>query len=208
MPTAITPNRILAVEKQRRAMNLRRAGMTWADIAEEVGYSSAAGACRAVRSAIHHTIQETGDEFKTLQLERLNHMLLVLWPKVNAGDERAISVAIGVMDKMDRIKGTEHPSQIEHHHQHDGAVLVIEGNTDDYIAGMEAMARQVGLEALPAGPPVPEGPEAPETQQTEDEDPIVEAEVVPCGAYVRAWDDPEAKGPCRRCDFDKDGHGR
>lgn len=195
--------RILVQQKRRQALEYRKAGMTYAQIAEQIGYSNASAARKAVIAAFGEVVQEPVADLKNLQVERLNHMLLTLWGKVSAGDEAAINTSLRIMDKMDALMGTDAARQVEV--RQDSAVLVIEGNQDDYVAAMRRMAG-IGVQpdgtnapqqpaALPSGPSAPEqpsqsnryppgmGPVTPtipmdEVTQTERDQDIVDAVVV------------------------------
>jgi hypothetical protein len=134
-----TQTRLLAAEKRRKALELRKGGATYLAIANAVGYADAAGARKAVVRAMAELIQEPAAEVKSLQIERLNHMLLTLWPKVQSGDERSIETSLRVMDKLDRLMGTEAAQSVDINIHQQGAILVIDGNKDDYIASMKRM---------------------------------------------------------------------
>jgi hypothetical protein len=133
----ITGARLQAREKQRKALELRKAGAPYRVIAEQVGYSDASGARKAVIAAFEEVIQEPAKELRSIQVERLNQMLLVLWPKVQKGDEQSINTALRVMEKMDLLMGTNSPEEVVHKHE---GVLVIEGSKDEYIAALVEMA--------------------------------------------------------------------
>lgn len=142
-----TPQRIAALEKERRALEFRKAGMTYAEIANQVGYADASGARKAVIRGMQSIIQEPAVELRTWQYERLNHMLLVLWPKVQQGKERAIETSLRIMDKMDRLFGTEAAKEVDVNVHHQGAVLVIDGDKDSYIAAVKRMAGYIDVES-------------------------------------------------------------
>lgn len=150
------PSKILAQEKMRKAVELRKAGATYDSIAQMVGYSDASGARKAVERAMKQMIQEPALEMKTIQIERCNHMLMTLWPKVQQGDERAIDSSLRIMDKIDRYMGTEQAQKIDINATHTNAVLVIDGDKDDYIA---AMKRLVGIGPDGANMEITAGPE-------------------------------------------------
>lgn len=136
-------SRLLSQEKRRRALESRKAGMTYQQIAQAVGYNDASAARKAVMKAYQEVIIEPVAELKTLQVERLSHMLLILWPQINAGDQGAIRTATLLMDKIDRLMGTEtaplHGSGDVHIHNGSPGVLVIDGSKDDYIASLKRM---------------------------------------------------------------------
>ncbi len=132
--------KFLVRQKERQALELRKGGASYQSIADAVGYTNAGGARKAVLRAFGAVIQEPVEELRSLQKERLNHMLLTLWPKVQAGDERAIDTALRVMDKMDRLSGTDAAQQVNVDVTSRNAVLVVEGDKQDYIAALKRMA--------------------------------------------------------------------
>jgi hypothetical protein len=190
--------RINAQEKRRRAMEARKAGMSYTQIAELLGYADASGASKAVHKAFSQIIQEPVAELKVLQIERINHLLMAVWSKAQAGDERAIASVLSLMDKLDRYEGTEAMTTTEVHHT--GNVLVAQGSKDDFISAMKQMAgvdqngqnmaQQVPGGAVSApqqivGPQYPPGmdrrtlgPQQPVDVPGEDEGDVVEAELV------------------------------
>lgn len=182
-------SRILAQQKRRQALEGRKAGLTYQQIADSVGYTDASAAHKAVMKAFGEVIQEPVNELKTIQIERLNHMLVALWGRVQQGDERAISTALMVMNKMDALMGTDAAQRIEV--KKTDAVLIVDGDKDDYIAALRKMsgagigpdgqnisAPQPGaaVQALPPGRNYPPGM-APTSTAVLDED-VVEAEIV------------------------------
>lgn len=134
--------RILAQQNRKHALELRKGGATYDQIAQALGYADASGARKAVEKAIANIPTESAIDVKAIQIERLNHMLLVLWPKVQGGDERAIQTSLSVMDRLDAIEGTHAATKVDVNVQNQNAVLVIDGSKDDYIA---AMKRMVGV---------------------------------------------------------------
>ena len=121
--------------------------------------SKAAGARKAVLKAFGEVIQEPVAELKSLQIERLNHMLLVLWPKVQGGDVNAIDRFLRVQNEINNLQGVYAPQKTEHKHEVTAGVLVVEGDKDDYIRALQQMAGRnqeqegeaTGQPALPAG---------------------------------------------------------
>lgn len=133
-------SRILTQEKRRQALEFRKAGVPYHEIATRLGYYDASAARKAVMAAFGDVIQEPVQELKTLQVERLNHMLLMLWGKVQNGDERAIETTLRIMDKIDKLNGTEAASQVDVNVTNNSAVLVVDGNKEDFIRAMKQMA--------------------------------------------------------------------
>jgi AraC-like DNA-binding protein len=148
--------KLLAQQKRKQALELRKGGATYDQIAASVGYKDASGARKAVKAAMDGITQEAAGELKVIQIERYNHMLLTLWGKVQTGDERAIGTALSIMDRLndlERLREQGVTVNIDAS-THENSILVIDGNKDDYIA---AMKRMVGV--------TPDGVNVPDTQQ-------------------------------------------
>lgn len=112
---SVNQRRISAAEKQARALNLRKAGYTFEQIAEDIGYASPSGASKAVYAALKKTIQEPADELRKIELERLDVMLKSLWPFVLKGSPRHVEIALKIMDRRTAFLGLDAPTQVEDH---------------------------------------------------------------------------------------------
>lgn len=163
-------SRLLAKERQRRALELRKAGATYDAIADTLGYADHTGARAAVVKAMESIVTEPAQELRTLQLERYNHMLMVYWSKAMGGDIQAANMVITIQDRINKLQGLEAPQQTQVSLDVAGAVLVIDGNKDDYIAHMMRMAGVEEQEAkeLPSGLP----------ELTTGDDDIIDAEII------------------------------
>ena len=67
--------RLEAIEKQRKALELRKAGVGYVAIAKQLGYAGPSSSFKAVNSALKRTLQEPADEVRRLELERLDALL-------------------------------------------------------------------------------------------------------------------------------------
>ncbi|HKJ76511.1 MAG TPA: hypothetical protein VKA64_04830, partial [Gammaproteobacteria bacterium] len=56
---------------------------------------------------------EDAEEVKRLELERLDRMLLSLWPKVTNGDPQAVEKALKVSERRARLLGIDAPTRGE-----------------------------------------------------------------------------------------------
>lgn len=104
---------IAAVEKQRQALEMRRQGKPYSEIAAEVGYSSASGAHAAVRTALKKTLQEPADELRRLENTRLDAMLLALWPAIQKGDAKAIAAGVKISERRAKLNGLDEPAELD-----------------------------------------------------------------------------------------------
>lgn len=105
--------KVAANEKQRQALELRKAGATYEEIARTVGYSGPQGAHKAVMSALQKTLQEPADELRTLELDRLDKMQMSLWKAAIGGNQGAIDRVLKIMERRAKLLGIEAPQKIE-----------------------------------------------------------------------------------------------
>ncbi len=103
--------RLEAVEKQRRALEMRKRGTSFDVIASELGYSSRSGAYKAVMSAIEKMLREPAEEVRTLELERLDELLAGLWMKAVKGDAAALDRVLRIMERRSKYLGLDAPKE-------------------------------------------------------------------------------------------------
>ena len=102
-----------AQERQLQALELRKAGVTYAAIAQKLGYKTADGAHKAVGSALKKSIQEPADALRTLEVERLDAMLLAIAAQVRGGNLGAIDRALRIMERRAKLLGLDMPTRHE-----------------------------------------------------------------------------------------------
>lgn len=161
-------------EKHRRCLELRKSGATYEQIAQVVGYANGQYVAKVIKKQLGKTVNEAGDELRTLQIERLNHMMLVLWPRVQGGDLNAIDRFLRIQNEINNLQGVYAPQKTESKHEITGGMLVIEGDKDDYIAALQRMAGRHEQQELEPGDPALEA--GPQTDDTDDD--IVDAVVI------------------------------
>ena len=98
-------------EKQRQALELRKAGATFEQIARQLGYANAGGAYKIVQAALRDTVQQPADEVRQLELERLDAMLRALWPAAIQGKWLAVDRCLLIMDRRARLLGLDAPTR-------------------------------------------------------------------------------------------------
>lgn len=109
--TIASGNRIDAAQKQRQALELRKAGVGYVAIAQKLGYSGPSGAHKAVTTALRKTIQEPADDLRTLELERLDRMQAALWEQVQKGHQGAIDRVLKIMQRRADLLGLDAPKE-------------------------------------------------------------------------------------------------
>jgi len=104
--------RIRAWERARQALELRRAGVHYDEIARQLGYRTASGAYEAIRSAMRRTLQEPADELRKLECERLDAALAAIWPLVQQGDLAAIDRMLRISQRRSELLGLDAPRAV------------------------------------------------------------------------------------------------
>jgi hypothetical protein len=94
-----TNSKATAAEKRKQALDLRRAGWTFEDIANEVGYANKGSAHRAVKQGIADITRESATELVELELARLDDMLAGMYEKARDGDLWAVDRVLKIMEQ-------------------------------------------------------------------------------------------------------------
>jgi hypothetical protein len=110
--------------KELKVLELRRAGLTFQRIAEEVGYATPSGAQRALERIMTRNVPQAPDEFRWQELDRLDRMQVALWPRAMKGDDRAIGTIVRLMERRARLVGIDAPQRIQ------AEVVNYDGNRD------------------------------------------------------------------------------
>jgi len=114
MPRSKTdPSRLKAKETALQALELRKAGLSYQRIADELGYHSPQASWDAVNRLLKKTIQEPADEVRKLEIERLDKMLFSLWARIQKGDHQAVNEAIKISKRRSELLGIDSPVKHE-----------------------------------------------------------------------------------------------
>jgi hypothetical protein len=105
--TKASTRRIEAAERQAKALELRKAGHTFEEIAQFLGYKGFEGAYKAVKAGLKRVCREPAEEVRTLELARLDKLLTVLWPKAITGDPESIDRVLKVMHRRASLLGLD-----------------------------------------------------------------------------------------------------
>lgn len=144
------------VERDARAVELRRRHLTYQQIADELGFASKSSAYDAVRRGLADSVMETNDEVRQQELERLDDLarraLIVMTTKhykVNGKEVvqhpqtrepliddapvlRAVETLLKVMERRARLLGLDAPQQVE---------MITMGSIESEIARLAAEIR-------------------------------------------------------------------
>lgn len=98
-----------AAERALRAMDLRKAGMTYDAIARVVGYANRNGAYQAIQRELARTLQEPADDLRRLEAERLNDLYRAMAPKALQGDTWSVDRCLKIMERRAALLGLDMP---------------------------------------------------------------------------------------------------
>jgi hypothetical protein len=104
-----SPRRILAAERRTKALALRKAGATFADIGRTLGCSEAR-AHQIITAELQRLNKERAEqaaEVTRLELERLDAMQLSIWQKATDGDMEAIDRLLKLMARRAALLGLD-----------------------------------------------------------------------------------------------------
>lgn len=141
---ANSDRRIAASERQRRALELRLAGISYDGIARQLQYASRSGAYKAVDTALRATLREPADSLRKISAERLDRATTVVWRAIGAGDLKAVDVLVRLEARRARLFGLDVPERRELSGP-DGAALQVDlsGLSDRELAELERLRRKI-----------------------------------------------------------------
>lgn len=131
-------------EKTRRAMALKLAGASYAQIAQTLGYHDASGARKAVQRGMKSAMHESAGELRKIHYGRLEHMLMLIWPEVNQRDLPAMSAALAVMDRMEKLYGLNEAQKIDVGVGRE-TVILADGDKESYIKALEEAGKRLEI---------------------------------------------------------------
>lgn len=113
------------MRRKRVAANLL-GGLTYRQMAEalEVSLGTIASDVRIIIGRWRTDQVGTTDEWAQIQIRRLDTMLNALWDKALSGDEKAVRAVVEIIEKQNKILGTEAPTKHELGGPDGGPVLI------------------------------------------------------------------------------------
>jgi hypothetical protein len=102
-------NRALAAARRARAVELRTAGLTYDQIAVELGYANRGTVYRVVSEALRTQTLEAVGELRSLEVERLDSLQSAMWQKAMEGDVPSAFAILRVIMARCRLLGLDGP---------------------------------------------------------------------------------------------------
>lgn len=98
--------------KAQKALEYRKLGYDYTQIAQFLGYANRQGAHYAVQQALKARTAELADEVLSLDLARLDALYLGVSAPAVQGDLMAVSTALTIIDRRQKMLGLEKPTKI------------------------------------------------------------------------------------------------
>jgi hypothetical protein len=114
-PTA--QRRIEAKERALKALELRKKGVRYEQIAQQLGYSNRGNAHKAVMKELKLLAKECLEEaaqVRDLELQRLDALYLKAWEAVEEGDLPSIDRCLRVQERRAKLLGLDAAEKVEH----------------------------------------------------------------------------------------------
>lgn len=105
-------NREQDAARKMKAWDLRIRGFTYRQIGAEmsIGHETAH---RWVKEVLDNQSTPLADEIRKQEFERLERYLRVLDKRIDAGDDKAVGLAIKVSESLRKMMGADKPTQVE-----------------------------------------------------------------------------------------------
>lgn len=114
MYMALDKDGLAQLKRENRALELRHQhGMTFAAIAQELGYATTAGAHQAYRRALKRVEIAEPEEYLKADLERLDEMTQVYWQSALQGNLRSADMVLRIMQKRADFLGLDAPKKVQ-----------------------------------------------------------------------------------------------
>jgi hypothetical protein len=149
IPPAVGRRTAAVREKQKRAAELRAAGVAYGVIAEELGYSHASSAKKAVDAFVQDQERELAKEIILLDLVRLDEMQMRAYADIRQGNLKMIPTVLQIMEARYRLLGVSSRTVEELQEQFgispngpqggqvvNNGVMVIGGSESDFVRSL------------------------------------------------------------------------
>lgn len=98
-------DKALARARKTRAVELRMKGLTYQQIADEMGYKNAGSVYAIIKAAQEQHLGTAVEEYRQTELARLDTLQEALWPAALNGDVTAVEGARRIIESRCRLLG-------------------------------------------------------------------------------------------------------
>ena len=106
-PNKLPARDAAAALRAAQALNLRKLGMTYDNIARECGYNNRGTAYNAVQRELQRTLQEAADDLRMLEAQRLDDLYRAMIPKALKGDGWSVDRCLRIMERRAALLGLD-----------------------------------------------------------------------------------------------------
>jgi hypothetical protein len=110
------PEKLRALDFERKAMDLRMAGWSYYAIGAKLGKTTT-GAWAAVDRAVmkaEKLIAEDAKKLRAIEVARLDEVHASKWPDAMRGDNKSIEIVLKIMERRSKLQGLDAPTKTEH----------------------------------------------------------------------------------------------
>lgn len=106
------PDKATVAANETKAVELRKAGASYAQIADALGLASASSAYRNVMRALARNQSEEVEELRMIEGARLDRMQQSLWHNAVRGDLPTVDRVLRIMERRARLFGLDAPQKV------------------------------------------------------------------------------------------------
>lgn len=139
-PGAPLPRDGSALAREARTVDLRAAGLSFDQIAEQVGYSDRGGAHKAFMRAMTRMLAPGVNQIRDLEEYRLDTLTRSVWPQALKGDLQAVGEARRLSESRRRLWGVDHADALA-----EQRLRLDERLADLLILGLAELLAELGL---------------------------------------------------------------
>jgi hypothetical protein len=100
-------------ERATKALELRKAGISYDVIAQRLNYSNRTAAYRAVSRLLESTEKEAADDLREVELRRLDDLFLSIYQQARNGNLGAVDRCLRIMERRAKIAGIDAPEKTQ-----------------------------------------------------------------------------------------------
>lgn len=137
------PEKMPHAPRAVHAFELRKAGVSYEEIAKKLGYRNA----ESVRATIHSRIarhykasQKDVEEIMGLELERLDALQLLCWKAAQEGDLGAVDKILKIMERRAKLMGLDVQTDTQGNTTVNQTAVVVAGSKSEFLDGIRQAA--------------------------------------------------------------------
>jgi hypothetical protein len=137
------------VKRERDALELRRAGLDYAAIAQRLNFANKGSAHKAVSRALQRTNADVAEDLRSMEADRLDRLQAAMWGPALQGSAAAVDRVLRIMERRAKLLGLDAPTSMVASAAGDGSLTVMFGfNTADPAAADASAVPEAELPAI------------------------------------------------------------